>query len=328
MVKGYYKCECGKEFDNPQEFNSHKGHCDVHLINKYGSLESFKKRHQRNHENVSQKLKELALKRETEAMEAWIGEGHRCERCGKILTEKYGSGRFCSRSCANSKKLTEEQRNERRLKLINNPNFKPFKSLLDMTEEEMTHFYENRKLRASKARSDYELSPRKCVICGNIIDYQHRNNKTCCKECKNKLNILNNSCRNFYNSRRGKFNGILFDSTYELAFYVYCKDNCIQCIRNTEVSFPYTYKNEVHYYYPDFYIPSINTYIEIKGREAELDRIKIQSVREQGVQIKMLKKDDLQEVFDFIKNKYNLHCNRGGNDFYLLYDESKQLSWV
>lgn len=30
-MKGYYKCECGKEFDNPQKFNGHKSHCQMHL---------------------------------------------------------------------------------------------------------------------------------------------------------------------------------------------------------------------------------------------------------------------------------------------------------
>lgn len=27
-----YKCECGKEFDNPQSFNGHKSHCKIHAI--------------------------------------------------------------------------------------------------------------------------------------------------------------------------------------------------------------------------------------------------------------------------------------------------------
>ena len=33
-----------------------------------------------------------------------------CEKCGKIVddSEKFGSGRFCSRSCANGHKHSEE----------------------------------------------------------------------------------------------------------------------------------------------------------------------------------------------------------------------------
>lgn len=33
-----------------------------------------------------------------------------CEKCGKEVTEKYGSGRFCSRQCANSRTFSEESR--------------------------------------------------------------------------------------------------------------------------------------------------------------------------------------------------------------------------
>ena len=33
-----------------------------------------------------------------------------CEKCGKIVNEKFGSGRFCSRACANSRPHTEEQK--------------------------------------------------------------------------------------------------------------------------------------------------------------------------------------------------------------------------
>ena len=33
-----------------------------------------------------------------------------CEKCGKELFVKYGSGRFCSRSCANSRNITSEQK--------------------------------------------------------------------------------------------------------------------------------------------------------------------------------------------------------------------------
>ena len=33
-----------------------------------------------------------------------------CEKCGKEVYEKFGSGRFCSRSCANGRPHTEEQK--------------------------------------------------------------------------------------------------------------------------------------------------------------------------------------------------------------------------
>lgn len=35
-----------------------------------------------------------------------------CEKCGKEVYEKYGSGRFCSRQCANSRTHTQEIKNK------------------------------------------------------------------------------------------------------------------------------------------------------------------------------------------------------------------------
>lgn len=45
------------------------------------------------------------LKKEKEnqlLLEQWIVEQHKCECCGKVMTEFYGSGRFCSLHCASA----------------------------------------------------------------------------------------------------------------------------------------------------------------------------------------------------------------------------------
>jgi hypothetical protein len=41
-----------------------------------------------------------------------------CEICGKEVIDKYGSGRFCSRSCANKRIQTQESNKKRSLKLM------------------------------------------------------------------------------------------------------------------------------------------------------------------------------------------------------------------
>ena len=38
-----------------------------------------------------------------------------CENCGKESTEKFGSGRFCSRSCANSRTFSDEAKQKKRV---------------------------------------------------------------------------------------------------------------------------------------------------------------------------------------------------------------------
>lgn len=110
MIKGYYKCECGKEFDNPQKFNGHKSHCQVHLklFNKIEAREKLQIEFKQYGSIYIQKRKEDAIKRKKERLNKWIDEKHTCEKCGKVMTEKYGSGRFCSSSCSKSRQFTEE----------------------------------------------------------------------------------------------------------------------------------------------------------------------------------------------------------------------------
>lgn len=43
-----------------------------------------------------------------------------CEKCGKEVTNKYGSGRFCSKSCANSRTHSKETREKIKNSLKNN----------------------------------------------------------------------------------------------------------------------------------------------------------------------------------------------------------------
>ena len=53
-----------------------------------------------------------------------------CERCGKVVedSDKFGSGRFCSRSCANSRQHSEETKHKLSIAAKNNESWK---NLLD-----------------------------------------------------------------------------------------------------------------------------------------------------------------------------------------------------
>lgn len=106
----FYKCECGKEFNNPQSFNGHKSSCKIHLnacgkpitnSNLYNPEIQAKA-----HATIA---RNKAEKREKQLLQ-WIAEQHTCERCGKVMTERFGSGRFCSRACANSRDHSTETR--------------------------------------------------------------------------------------------------------------------------------------------------------------------------------------------------------------------------
>lgn len=42
------------------------------------------------------------LKKKEDELSQWISECHRCKKCGKIMTYKYGRGIYCSKQCAAS----------------------------------------------------------------------------------------------------------------------------------------------------------------------------------------------------------------------------------
>lgn len=155
-----YICICGKEFDNPQAFNGHKTHCRIHQLNKYGSLEkmisSNAKAAKTGRAGLTLKLKN---KKEEEERK-WIEEQHICECCGKIMTAKFGSGRFCSRSCANVREQSDE---------INTKRSKTIKAKANLLSED-------------DKRANYYKHPKICSDCGGIIEFERRNLKIC-KQC-------------------------------------------------------------------------------------------------------------------------------------------------
>ena len=148
-------CVCGAEFDNSQKFNSHKSHCKEHYLHKYGSLTEYEAHTKAKHTAVGKAVHEKAEAEKQRKLEAWIAEQHMCERCGKVMTIKFGSGRFCSRSCANAREHSEETKAKISLSLI-----KP---------EEI-----------KKKRVRRKAEPKLCTICGTIIG-KHNTTGLCAK---------------------------------------------------------------------------------------------------------------------------------------------------
>jgi len=70
-----------------------------------------------------------------------------------------------------------------------------------------------------------------------------------------------------------RYKDILLDGSWEVLFASWCDANNIKWLKNTNF-FNYYWKDKPHIYYPDFYLPEFNVYIEIKGYETERDRCK------------------------------------------------------
>ena len=106
--------------------------------------------------------------------------------------------------------------------------------------------------------------------------------------------------------KRGLYKGIRCDSRWELAFVIYCMDNGIE-IKRYNKYFNYVTPDGInHRYYPDFIIND-SIIIEIKGYYDKLSEIKHKQTHEQVV---LLRKNQLQEVFDYVTETYCIPLNK------------------
>ena len=66
-----------------------------------------------------------------------------------------------------------------------------------------------------------------------------------------------------YHRKSIEYDGLSFDSSWEVIVYRYCKDNNIQCDYQPNIIFEYEYDGKKHYYHPDFLING--KIYEVKG---------------------------------------------------------------
>lgn len=110
--------------------------------------------------------------------------------------------------------------------------------------------------------------------------------------------------------KRGYYKGYYCQSSWELAYVIYNLDHNIYFIRNKK-GFSYIIDNIERTYFPDFYLPDTDTYIEVKGYYDRKSKIKTQQFRG-NLQILQIK--EMKPILDYCKNKY-------GKDFTYLYED-------
>ena len=154
-----YICQyCGKVCKNKNSLVQHERLCKLnpnhqeHTGFQYGWSKGLNKNNNKTLKKISEKL---LLKNYKEFIP------YQCEKCGKLVKENYGSGRFCSRKCANSKQHTNEQKEKIKNSIINH-----YRSI-------QRHISSDEKI---------------CPICGKKY---YTNNKTCSKECGYKYKTQN-----------------------------------------------------------------------------------------------------------------------------------------
>lgn len=320
MQQGPFTCICGREFQNIQAYRGHKSHCEEHLKST-GRLHIRQQVDKDNKQRISQGLKKRQAEIDAAKQQQWIDEQHHCERCGKLMLTKYASGRFCSKFCSHSKPQSAEMKAKVREASKRAYEAGLYPQLGKSSAEEPNQ-------RQAVAQQKYAANPRYCVICNKQLSYEQREYQTCSPEC-NRINISQRCSEaaaraggnlNPYGVRGtakyGTYQGYHCDSSWELAFVMYCLDHNIDIERNTE-GFPYTYNGEEHLYFPDFIVNSI--YIEIKNYNTD----EVEAKRQQFPDDKTLEiifKPDIQPYIRYATQTY-------GKDFTLLYDPDKP-SWM
>lgn len=235
----------------------------------------------------------------------------KCLLCGKSFVEswsKYTLSKFCSQKCSVTYSGT---RNKKEI------------------AEKVSLKISGRKFINGEwvdVKSNYYKNPKICPICGEIIPYEKKNNKTCSIKCgsisaasKNKGNPtgkMGGQRDKGGRSKSGYYKGHFCGSTYELVYTIYNLDHDIPFERNTK-GFPYEYKGKIYNYYPDYITP--DGYVEIKGYWSELVDVKANAVSKLE-SIKILYEKDLQYAFEYVSKTY-LNGKKSG--WQVLYDNHK-----
>lgn len=280
-----YVCECGKEFDNLQKFNGHKSHCQIHYLHKYGNDQKYAEQKKLEKYYLSQGPKEISNKskklREDSRLK-WEMEKHTCERCGKVMTEKFGSGRFCSRNCANKRVQSNRTKTKISIKI----------KLHSVLKHQHT-------------KDNYDSNPKYCKYCAQKIPYERRYYSTCSKECSiNYCKILN---------KKRSIKGVLANnkrSKNEVYFYELCEQT-FSNVRHNEPIFngwdADIIIDDIHYailWNGPWHYKQITKNHSVKQVQNR-DNIKIKEIQNYGY-IPYIIKDNGSYNKDFVESQFKL----------------------
>lgn len=209
-----------------------------------------------------------------------------CPKCG---IEHKKSGKFCSRSCANSRERSPELR------------------------EKLSNALKGRiPSHSTKGKFRVERVSKICPECnGTFVDTVTSSKKYCCAVCakKNAGGYRAGSGR----AKTGYYKGIYCGSTYELCWLIYQLDHNLDVSRFEGV----LEFNDVKYI-PDFL--QDGKIIEIKGYERHESVEKKSAVAAHlGYDVIVLRKENLEHCFKWVRENYNV------NKFYELYDNYKPI---
>jgi len=187
--------------------------------------------------------------------------------CGKQATTQFKNGKFCcsnaTSKCASQKELNSKLKNGKfaGIQYWKTVDYNPLtpwnkgKHLSDECKKKISDSHRGKYVKLSPEkeqarRKKISESMRKNPACGGLREGSGRGRKM------------------WYTSKiAGR---VYLRSTYEMEYAKWLDNNNIVWKQNL-IKFPYTYDGKIHYYYPDFYLPDTNEYVEVKGFKTEKD---------------------------------------------------------
>jgi len=155
---------------------------------------------------------------------------------------------------------------------------------------------------------------------------------------ENTINSYNGGREKYYSDRQKNINkfrkylydNIRFDSSWELIYYVYSKDNGIDIRRCEDEHFEYYYNNKKYLYYPDFIVNG--EFVDIKGdhylngdgslrkvyKNQDLNKLKCKYRCMIDNNVRLLSSKDLKKEFKYCNDKFG---RRDWFNDYLVYNK-------
>lgn len=218
--------------------------------------------------------------------------------------------KYCGKECKNKNSLAQHEiRCKENPNKIQLPESNFIKYNKDIKSGKRTKLYSNQYIKAELlGLPKPEVSAETRMKNGNGGKNQIWDTERRCRHSESmkkavKDHPMSYSC-NFVNGRtpRLEYNGVILNGSWELMVAKYLDFNNIKWERPS-IPFEYIWENKTHLYYPDFYLPEYDIYLEVKGYERERDKCKWKVVSN----LVVLKKKDIEDIkndnykFYFIK---------------------------
>ncbi len=187
-----------------------------------------------------------------------------CKKCGCNFTPTKGLKDYCSLACRNSRSWTEEDRLKKSISARNSEKLRIANSVS-----------------TKRRRPKLERIITICLGCNKPIIHTITTQRKYHAKCwiKNSGGLREGSTR----KHRSEYKGFIMDSGAEKAFAMRCDELGMEWIKNKTIYFTYIdKKGNIRKYYPDFFLPKYDKWIEVKGKfyesKDENFEIKLQSV--------------------------------------------------